>query len=327
MSAPNARPAKRRRCRSAALQAGDVVAVVAPASSYRPRHLEEGLALLDSWGFKIGALPDPSRRCHYLAGDDETRARELIQALTSPSIKAVFAARGGYGCARLIPFLDRLLDGEKIRQQPPLLVGYSDITLLHLYLHRLGLRSIHGPMMAEKAIGSLDPRDRDALHHLLTDPRPLPPLQGAGLYPLVEGEAQGILVGGCLSLVVSTLGTGYEINTRNKILFLEEVGEAPYRVDRMLTQLEAAGKLSRLAGILLGDFEACRNGEEDYDWRLPAAGILGRLPVPVLAGLPCGHGPRKFPLPLGTRVRIESRAKAERSRVIFQEGVVEAIAG
>lgn len=300
---------------------GDCVAVVAPASGFEPARLEEGLALLKSWDLRVLRVPDLSRPARYLSAPDEDRARELLWALNHPQVKAIFAARGGYGCARLIPFLERQFHPQPAGPSP-LLVGYSDITLLHLYLDRQGFRGIHGPMMAESAIGGLEARDREALRLLLTGSEPLPPVTDAQLWAIAEGDAQGTLVGGCLSLVVTSLGTAYEINTRGRILFLEEVGEAPYRVDRMLTHLRAAGKLDQAAGILLGDFMDCRHPQEDYDWKTVALDILGKAGCPVLAGFPAGHAQRKFPLPLGTQIKLEARGASGASRVVFLEGLV-----
>jgi muramoyltetrapeptide carboxypeptidase len=242
----------------------------------------------------------------FLAGSDEERQAELARALSDPSVKAVFCARGGYGLMRILPSLDTAAFA------PRPIVGFSDITALHAWAARAGVASIHGPVVTQ--LGDLPEEDAQALVALLESPLPPPPLEG--LRELLPGSAEGVLRGGNLELLSRLAGTPWQLDLNGAVLLLEEVGERPYRIDRSLTQLELAGGLKGLRGVVLGALEKCQeptppSAEEVVVER------LGRLGVPILADAPVGHGGRNRALPLGVRVRIEAGA------LRFEEAPVE----
>jgi len=238
-------------------------------------------------------------RTGYLAGNDDRREQELARALSDPACRAVFCARGGYGLLRILDRLGAL--GDKP------VVGFSDVTALHAWLYGRGLASVHGPN-----VGGLGQFARDAaLFSLLEDTAPPPPL--AGLRPIARGEAQGRLVGGNLSLLSHLCGTPYMPDLKGAVLLIEDCNEQPYRIDRMLTQLRLAGVLARLCGVACGEFTDCGDADAVLAER------LGDLGIPVVAGLPVGHGERNQALPHGTRVRLS----ADDGSLEFLEGAVQ----
>lgn len=308
------------------LQAGDVVAIVAPSGAVHRESLSRGIKILESWGFRVKVGSSVFNRYGYLAGTDEERARDFMTAWEDPEVKGVIAARGGYGAMRILPYLDF----DTIRKNPKVLLGFSDITALHLALWKeTGLVTFHGPVAEIGEEGFLSYNER-VLQDVLwgTWPPgylPLPHENGGeatandvqrdardpdsreqGLRVLEPGEATGELVGGNLSLIASTIGTRWELDTRGKILFLEDVGEKPYRVDRMLCQLKLAGKLDDAAGFCLGDFTDCDPdpGRPSFQVEEVLAQYFEGCGKPCIAGLPAGHGELRATLPLGVLVRI-----------------------
>ena len=173
-----------------------------------------------------------------------------MRAVEDPSVRAIIALRGGYGCARLIP----LLDESRVRENCKIFMGFSDLTTLHLFFNKCGWITFHGPMAATEALAEISAERERHLVSLWTDPDYRPALRFSRLENWSSGAADGVLTGGCLSLVAASLGTPYEIRTEGKILFLEDTGEPPYRIDRMITHLRLAGKLDSAAGLLLGHF-------------------------------------------------------------------------
>ncbi|HPG24497.1 MAG: LD-carboxypeptidase [Spirochaetaceae bacterium] len=284
--------------RPRAIRPGARIAIAAPAGPVDPERLETGRRALERLGFETVVRDDVLARDGYLAGTDERRADELMRFVTDPEVDAIVCARGGYGCARIV----ERLDADAFRQAAKPLVGYSDVTTLLLWQRRkAGLLGIHGPMLERK--DSLEGESGSALVRALMGTGPLPRFEGESLAP---GWGEGRLVGGSLSVVVASLGTPWEIDTRDAILVLEDVTELPYRVDRMLQQLRAAGKLDRLAGVALGDFTDCddeRHPDRGLD-RLFDEVFCG-LGIPVVAGLPFGHGPSNRPWPFGGRAALD----------------------
>jgi muramoyltetrapeptide carboxypeptidase len=286
------------------LRPGDRVGVIAPAGPAPPERVARVAPLFEHYGLRARLYPS----CHarhpqhdFLAGDDATRLADLHAAFADPDIAAVLCLRGGWGSARL---LDRI-DSALLRANPKLFIGYSDITALHALLVREGAFAIHGPMAASDLAQGGAPDDARALFDLLM--RPLPaghrfaPALAADAWH-VGGRCSGRLVGGNLSIVASLLGTPWAWPSEGSILFLEDVSEAVYRVDRLLTQLRLAGVLQGARGFLLGSFT------EDAD---PAAVLrehLAALGKPVLAGWPAGHGRPNRALPLGARVTLDASA-------------------
>lgn len=284
--------------RPRAIRPGARIALAAPAGPLDPVALDAGRKSLERLGFEVVTRDDVLERDGYLAGSDARRAEELMGFVNDPEVAAIVCARGGYGCHRIV---DRL-DPDAFRKAAKPLVGYSDITTLLLWQRkRAGLSGIHGPM-CEKP-GSLDGEAGSALVRALQGTGPLPRYAGK---TAVEGWAEGRLVGGSLSVCVASLGTPWEIDTRDAILMLEDVTELPYRVDRMLQQLRAAGKLDRIAGIALGSFTDC-DDERTPEWTIERLcdDVFGALGVPVVTGLPFGHGAENRPWPFAGRAAID----------------------
>jgi muramoyltetrapeptide carboxypeptidase len=282
------------------LHAGDRIAVVSPSGPADPARLERGCAVLRGLGLEVvvgkHALDRFPHGLTYLAGADADRAADLQEAWCDPRISAVFCARGGYGAARILDHLDWAALG---RATPKLLHGSSDITALHAaFGRRLSVPTSFGPMVAS-LIADAEP---EALTHLWSsifgEGAPVP-----GSHALRGGRAAGPLTGGNLTLLSSLLGTAYAPEpAAGRVAFLEDVGEAPYRVDRMLTQLLQAGWFDDAAGIVLGTWIDC--GELDAVF----ADRLTPLGLPILAGVPVGHGPRQLTLRLGAHVVLDADA-------------------
>jgi muramoyltetrapeptide carboxypeptidase len=286
------------------LKPGDTVAIIAPAGPIEQRDdFLRGVATLERMGFRIRFDDRIFQSMGYLAGPDEARAEELMRAFENPDVQAIVSLRGGYGCSRLIP----LIDQGRMRNHCKVFMGFSDLTTLHMYFRRrLGWVTFHGPMATSPALGNIGINQERHLLRLWTDPTYLPSLSFPELQILVSGSAEGELVGGCLSLVVASLGTPYEPVTDGKILFLEDLGEPAYRIDRMITQLQLAGKLDHISGVLLGSFQDCEPANQGKTIEDTLRDLLGSLEVPVLASFPAGHGSENWTLPLGTRVRLDA---------------------
>ena len=284
--------------RPRALRPGARIALVAPAGPLDPDAFEAGRVAIERLGFEVVARDDILARDGYLAGSDERRATELMEFVRDPEVDAILCARGGYGCHRIIA----ALDAKAFRAASKPLVGYSDITTLLLWQRKhAGLLGIHGPMIEKK--GSLEGESGSALVRALQGTGPLPRYAGQ---TRVAGWGEGRLVGGSLSVCVASLGTPWEIDTRDAIVMLEDVTELPYRIDRMLQQLRAAGKFERAAGIALGAFTDCE------DERYPECTlerlfdeVFGELGIPVVAGLPFGHGSENRPWPFAGRAALD----------------------
>ena len=296
-----------------AIRRGAVVGIAAPAGPIDAERIEAGEALLRRLGFEPQRQADLGDRLGYLAGDDPRRASELMALIDDAKVEAIVCARGGYGSARILS----RLDPARVRKARKPLVGYSDITSLLLWQRRIaGLMGIHGPMLERGS--ALDAESERALVRALTGAGPLPRLGG---HTRVGGWGEGRLTGGSLSLVVASLGTPFEIDTRDAILMLEDTGEPPYRIDRMLEQLRAAGKLDGLVGIGLGSFDGCEDARyPDRELEDVLADALDGLGVPVVDGLPFGHGDVNLAWPMGARAAIDG----DRGEVELLESAVAA---
>ncbi|MDX1648308.1 MAG: LD-carboxypeptidase [Myxococcota bacterium] len=279
-----------------ALGAGATVALAAPAFAAEPARIEEGRAWLAAQGWKVRTRPDLTAAQGYLAGDDARRAGELMQWIDDPDVDAILCVRGGWGCHRIVPRLDPV----RVRAARKPLVGFSDVTTLLLWqLRRAGLAGLHGPML-ERAGGPTE-EERDALVRALSG-RALPPLRGE---PGGGGRAEGRLVGGSLTLLAASLGTPWEPRTRGAILVLEDVGEKPYALDRLLAHLRAAGKLEGLAGVGVGHLAGCTDPKREHPTALEVVReALAPLGVPLVTGLPSGHGTPNLPWPVGGRAAL-----------------------
>lgn len=281
-----------------ALRPGDPVAVVAPASPFDRAAFDAGLEII-SRRYQVRYDPGLLTRQRYLAGSDERRLTELASALADGNARAVFCARGGYGMMRLLPGL------EGLAVAPKPVVGFSDITALHQWLQRQGLMSIHGPVITQ--LSRIDGSAHGRLFELLEAEAPASDLIGSDTY--VRGTVEGPLLGGNLSVLTRLLGTPFLAPLEGAVLLLEDVGERPYRLDRMWTHLALAGVFRQVRGIVLGDFSGC----EDRDANYASADVLRELVIqtglPCAAGFPVGHGSSNQPVPLGARVRLDAGAR------------------
>lgn len=287
------------------LRKGDVIAVFAPAGPVDAGRLDRGIVRLSAAGFVPEVADGVLAADGYFAGGDAHRVRQFEWALTLPEARAVMAARGGYGTARLLP----LIDWKAAVRRRKLVVGYSDLTAILSYLStRLGIPSIHGPMAAADLALRFDPAALDAFARLAAgEVSPREPW-GEPTERIRGGAAEGVLCGGCLSVLTSLLGTPYEPDFRGALLFLEDVGEPAYRLDRMLTQWVQSGRLSKIAGIVAGTMAPVRGESEDGIRRL-FHDVGKRLAVPVRYGFPAGHGGKNVSLPFGVRARIDAKGR------------------
>ncbi|MCL2420502.1 MAG: LD-carboxypeptidase [Defluviitaleaceae bacterium] len=280
----------------ARLKKGDTVALLSPSGPCDMSRIEPAALALEGFGFRPQVM-ESCRSCHgYLAGTDAIRAKDIMEAFINPAIKGIFALRGGYGAARLLP----LLDYGRIGKHPKIFAGYSDITALHTaFNQRCGFITYHAPMAGtELYMKNIDDFTLSSFLGNLMEERSPPELR---YIPVIPGNVSGILTGGNLSLLISSIGTPYEINTRDKILFIEEVQEDPYRVDRMFLQLKQAGKLNDCRAILLGSFlpETSKTISQAIEE------LLVPLGKPLGIDLSCGHCLPTATLPLGAMVCMD----------------------
>jgi muramoyltetrapeptide carboxypeptidase len=298
------------------LKPGDVVAVPAPSGPVPREALEAGLALLASrytlrWDERV------FERHGFLAGEDDRRADELNRYLADPDVRAIVCARGGYGLMRI---LDRL-DTDALRRNPKLVVGFSDATALLCFAVSARVRPIHGPMVVQ--LGGLPPENANWLYRLLESPTapgevPAPaPLERIGARG--GGSVQGRLVAGNLEVLTRLIGTPWEMDLGASVLAIEDVGERPYRIDRMLTQLHLGGQLRAVRGVVAGEFTRCVEAdgspptvEEVIDERLAA------FDIPGVSGLRFGHGAENVALPWGAKCTLDLAA----GKLVLEEGAV-----
>jgi len=299
-----------------ALRQGDTIAFVAPASPVKRERIELAIERLEANGFHIKVYGDLYRQHGYLAGDDATRADELMAAFSDREVSAIFPARGGTGVMRLLD----LLDYNVLGRHPKIVAGFSDLTALHLALQsQTGLVTFHSPhpsdgIGAPEGLSDLSARTywRALLAQEYHDQRgyeiPLTSVQRESIAPMHPGRAIGRIVGGNLAMIVALMGTPYEIDTAGNILLLEETNELPYRIDRSLSQLKLAGKFDALAGVLLGQFTQCEAPTEDASLTLDEIfrDYFGALDIPVLQNYPTGHCRDNVTLPLNVDVELDA---------------------
>lgn len=282
------------------LNYGDQVAVVAPAGRLAEGAVDPLVQALQRWGLQP-VLGKHLYACdHTFAGTDALRTEDFQQAVNHPEIKAIFCARGGYGSSRIIDHIDF----SSLLKTPKLLVGFSDITVLHARWHRLGLASIHGAMSVHFPAGGCDDETTESLRKALFGEGlqyeiPVQPLNCCG-------EAQGVLVGGNLSIVAHLTGSADEWNTEGKLLFLEEVNEPLYAVDRMMVHLHRSGKLAGIKGLLLGYFTDMKEGDTPFGKSAYEiiADYVGELNIPVAYAFPAGHEKPNRALPFGRNMNF-----------------------
>jgi muramoyltetrapeptide carboxypeptidase len=289
--------------RPRALAPGDRVAIVAPASPFALDQFDAGIAELRALGFVPVWDDTVFERRTYLAGPAELRAAAFLKAWTDPGVAAVFAVRGGYGSVQILPFLDR----ETICAHPKIFVGYSDNTSLLTWLTlRCGVVSFHGPMLEGRLAQGEGGYDRDTFTRALCRPSPVGLIAHPEVTVLRDGEASGLLIGGTLTQLVASLGTPYAFDPpKGCVLFIDEIAERPYRLDRMLTQLRLSGILGRASAIVFGELPRCDEPGGSPTARDAILDVLAGFPGPVLFGLPSGHtSGATLTLPFGVRARV-----------------------
>jgi muramoyltetrapeptide carboxypeptidase len=284
---------------------GDRIGIIAPASSFERRGLKRGIEKLKWWGFdpvvprrvfKHAKRPsDSERKRRYVE-----KAEMLVDMFQDPSIAAIFCAEGGYGSIALIPHLEEV----DLSHFPKVFVGFSDITILLLYfLGKYRWVTFHGPTVAQELYKGMPPTTEIALQEAITKRTRLGDMYGRDLSVIKQGEATGAIVGGNLTRMLRTLGTSFEVDTRDCILFIEEVDEGHMQIDGDLNQLKLAGKFDRVKGIVFSEMSMCMHGRKSEVKRFLRR-YFRDAPFPVIFGFPSGHGVENITLPLGIRARI-----------------------
>jgi len=277
------------------------VGVAAPAGPFNEARFKTGLARLESLGLKTRCPGDIFKQDGFLAGTDENRAETINTLLNDEEVRAIFCARGGYGSMRI---LDRI-NLSLIKAKPRIMIGFSDVTALLLALHHAtGLVTFHGPVIT--SLSQADEETTSMLKRTLFG-QPVFPLALKDIRVIMPGQAEGPLLGGNLTILIHLLATPVLPNLDGAILFLEDTGESPYRLDRMLTTLRLSGVLERCSGIIFGEFNDCGSSSEVH-------GVLERnlagFHGPVVADFPVGHGSRNLTLPLGPRAILDTQARS-----------------
>lgn len=290
------------------LRPGDRIALVAPASAFKPADLDAGAAELERLGFEPVADEAIRARCRFEAGPPELRARLLHEAWRDPSISALLAVRGGYGSQQLLP----LLEPDVMRAAAKLLIGYSDITALHCWCQQHGMVTLHGPMVEGRLAAGPSAYDEATFIRAITRAEPLGSLAPPGLEAFVAGEARGLVVGGTLTQLAALLGTPWApALPPGAVLMLEDIGERPYRIHRLLTQLSQSGLIARAGALVFGEFPGCDEPGGEPAIRDVIRDFVQGFRGPVLFGFPFGHsrGP-SWTVPLGVGGRVTTSPPA-----------------
>ncbi len=299
-----------------ALKSGDKIGITATSGPAPTENIKLAKVWLEGLGFKVELAPSCFASYGYLAGKDELRADNLNSMFADKTIDGIICLRGGYGATRILD----MVNFDTIKANPKIFVGYSDITALHIAINQIcKLVTFHGPTASPNIAGGLDDFSKREFLRAIMDIEPMkniPTPRDTKIQTLVKGKACGIIVGGNLSLISATMGTQYEIDTKGKILFLEEIGEEPYRIDRMLTQLALAGKFDDAEGIILGDWNDCES--KIYDNSLSLMEVFGDIVVPfgkpTIFDLKAGHCKPEVTLPFGVKAVLD----ADEGRLIIE---------
>jgi muramoyltetrapeptide carboxypeptidase len=296
-----------------ALRPGDTIGIVAPASNVKQADLETGCAALHQAGYKTFHLDSILERDLYFSGTAGRRLRELEEMFEREEVGAILCARGGYGANYLL----QDLNWTKVANHPKIFVGYSDITCLLTQFVDSGLVAFQGPMAA-KDWAHADGVNRESWIAALTQPAPWDVPLNDGVTALAQGEAEGRLYGGCLSILVASLGTAYEIKTDDTILFLEDIGAKPYQIDRMLMQLKLAGKFEKVRGVIFGEMIDCvQAANQDYTLQEVIMRVVGELNIPVAYGLKSGHvTSNNITLPFGVKAKLQVEKEQVSIRIL-----------
>ena len=302
-----------------ALEPGSRVAVVAPASPFAREEFDQGIAELRRLGFTPVYDDSVFARLKYVAGPPAERADAIHRALVDPAIAGIIAVRGGYGSAQILPLLDR----DEIRRARKPFIGYSDITSLLAFVStKCELVAFHGPTVAGRLGTGTEAYDRESFVNSLCRREAMGELTTAAVETIRNGDATGPLFGGTLAQLAASLGTPFAFSPPpGHVLFLDEVNERPYRLDRMVTQLRQAGVLARAAAVVVGELPGCDEPSGTPTARSVVADLFGDFPGPVLIGFPSGHtaGPA-MTLPLGVSCRVVAD---RRPRLVIEEAAVE----
>jgi muramoyltetrapeptide carboxypeptidase len=302
-----------------ALRSGDRLAIIAPASPFSREEFDAGIAELRSLGFEPVYGDDVFARDGYLAGPAELRARSWQAAWADPDVAGIVAVRGGYGSVQILPFLDP----RDVRRHPKPFVAYSDNTSLLTWLNQeCGIVAFHGPMIAGRLAKGVEGYDRDTFERCLCRSDPIGEIVHPQLETIVNGEASGLLVGGTLTQLTTSLGTPFAFcPPPGSLLFVDEIAERPYRLDRMFTQLRLSGILGRISGVIFGELPGCDEPGGNPDVKSTVRALFKGFPGPVLFGLPSGHTDGAcMTLPFGVRARAIGRANPA---VVIEEAAVE----
>ncbi len=303
---PKMQTIKKRPIKPRRLMPGDTIGVVAPASPFNKVELEQGLAAIHNMGYGTHLADGLFASQGYLAGDDQQRVDQLQQMLEDDHIDAIMCARGGYGSLRILPHLDY----ELMRKRAKPLIGFSDVTaLLQAVVLKTGLVTFHGPMAT--TLAKADPVSQTTWQQALAGDQPLRIFADAA-YIIQPGIAQGVVMGGNLATLCHLMGTPFAVAYKDCILFIEETGEALYRIDRMLTQMKMAGCFDGLSGLALGSFKDCGAYE---DIVALVAHLFSDGNMPILAGLAVGHSEQNLTVPLGITARLDT----QRGELVFLE--------
>ncbi len=296
------------------LKSGDKLAIVAPGSYISEEELQDSIKNLNQLGFETTFSEKVLLQSGYFAGTDKDRAQDLMEKFSDKSVNGIVCARGGYGCSRILP----MLDYDIIRANPKVLIGYSDITaLLYGIYQKSGLITFHGPV----GTSTFNDYSVDNFKRVLINPERNEAFKNStssddenvyGVTSIVKGKGKGRLVGGNLSIMVSLIGTEYDVDYSNKIIFIEEIGEEPYRVDRMLTQMIQTDKLKDAAGVMMGIFRNCEGKQKDPSFSKTFTLMevfkdrLSSLKIPVVYGMSFGHVKDKFTVPFGALAELDA---------------------
>lgn len=297
---------RKKSIRPARLKPGDTVGIVAPAGPFDPGKFMKGKTVLESMGFQTFFDDGIFQKHGFLAGTDIQRADQVNRLFADPAVQAIVCARGGYGSMRILSFLDF----ENIREHPKIFLGFSDISaLLSVLYDRCGLVTFHGPVAT--TLANATEKTLTALEAVLTSSKTLK-LTPEDAVVIKPGVCSGLVAGGNLTTLCHLVGTSYAPNLKGKILLLEDVGEMPYRIDRMLTQMKLAGCLNGIAGVILGVFKECGHQDEIvdiFDHKFEDADI------PILAGFDIGHGEHNLTIPMGLSATLDT----DKKQLLFHE--------
>ncbi|MFI8688025.1 LD-carboxypeptidase [Rossellomorea sp. NPDC077527] len=299
------------------LEKGDTIGIIAPASPhYNRSDITRGIETLEEWGFHVITGENLHNKHEYLAGTDQERAHDFNEMFRNDEVDAIFVTHGGYGSARML----RYIDFDLVRKNPKIFIGYSDITSLHLAIQKYtGLVTFHGPGMAGFNSEDLTDYRKEYVFKALCQQEPIGEIRKANekkwINRIQKGEAEGELTGGNLTLVCASLGTPYEIDTKGKILFLEEVWTEPWNIDHMFTHLYNAGKLQEAAGIVIGECTDCGPKKMDPGFHVTFSledilyEFIEPLGIPAIHGLPIGHTKDLATLPMGVNAYLDATNK------------------